>query len=54
MIVIRSVREVARLAYDYLTDILPQPRVAGRMGDKLKYYPTVTREPSATRAASPT
>ncbi|MEY4417503.1 MAG: hypothetical protein RIQ53_4796 [Pseudomonadota bacterium] len=47
VILIHGVREVAELAYhDYITKELPAHEFLGEMvGQQLKYYPTVTREP---------
>jgi ferredoxin--NADP+ reductase len=47
VVLIHCVREVSELAYhDYLTSELPGHEfLAGIIGDKLMYYPTVTREP---------
>jgi ferredoxin--NADP+ reductase len=56
VILVHGVREVKELAYhDYLLHELPQHEFLGEMVSRqLRYYPTVTREPFATRAASPT
>lgn len=47
IILVHGVREVDELAYhDMLVDHLPQHEFLGEMvTDKLRYYPTVTREP---------
>lgn len=47
VVLVHSVREVSELAYhDYLTSELPGHEfLAEIIGDKLIYYPTVTREP---------
>jgi ferredoxin--NADP+ reductase len=47
VIVVHGVRQVDELAYhDMLTEHLPADEVLGELvGDKLRYYPTVTREP---------
>ena len=47
VILVHGVREVDELAYhDYLTDKLPKHEFLGDMvAEKLRYYPTVTREP---------
>lgn len=46
VVLVHGVREVAELAYrDYLTNELPQHEFLGELvRDKLRYYPTVTRE----------
>jgi ferredoxin--NADP+ reductase len=46
VVLVHGVREVAELAYrDYLTKELPQHEFLGELvRDKLRYYPTVTRE----------
>jgi len=47
VILVHGVREVKELAYhDYLTQELPQHEFLGEMvREKMRYYPTVTREP---------
>ncbi len=47
VVLVHGVREVAELAYRaYLTKELPQHDILGELvRDKLRYYPTVTREP---------
>ncbi|GAA4424789.1 ferredoxin--NADP reductase [Acidovorax lacteus] len=47
VVLVHGVREVKELAYhDYITQELPQHEFLGEMvSQKLKYYPTVTREP---------
>jgi ferredoxin--NADP+ reductase len=47
VIVVHGVRQVDELAYhDMLSEHLPADEVLGELvGDKLRYYPTVTREP---------
>ncbi|MFN3377099.1 MAG: ferredoxin--NADP reductase [Burkholderiaceae bacterium] len=47
VVLVHGVREVKELAYhDYITQELPQHEFLGEMvRQKLKYYPTVTREP---------
>lgn len=51
VILVHGVRQVAELAYmDFLTKELPQdPYLGPIIGDKLVYYPTVTREPYRNR-----
>ncbi len=46
VVLVHGVREVAELAYrDYLTQTLPQHEFLGELvREKLRYYPTVTRE----------
>jgi len=47
VVLVHGVREVAELAYhDYITEDLPKHEFLGEMvAEKLRYYPTVTREP---------
>jgi ferredoxin--NADP+ reductase len=47
VILVHGVRHVAELAYhDYITQDLPHHEFLGEMvGEQLRYYPTVTREP---------
>jgi len=47
VILVHGVRQAAELAYhDYLTQELPQHEILGELvRGKLRYYPTVTREP---------
>jgi ferredoxin--NADP+ reductase len=47
VVLVHGVREVAELAYhDYILKELPQHEFLGEMvGQQLRYYPTVTREP---------
>jgi ferredoxin--NADP+ reductase len=56
VVLVHGVRQVSELAYrDYITQELPRHEFLGELvSQQLKYYPTVTREPFATRAASPT
>ncbi len=51
IVLIHGVRQVSELAYqDYLTRDLRQDEIFGEIvGDKLLYYPTVTREPFRNR-----
>lgn len=51
VILVHGVRQVAELAYmDFITKDLPEdPYLGPVIGDKLVYYPTVTREPYRNR-----
>ena len=55
IVLVHGCRLVAELAYrDYITYELPQHEILGEMvRDKLKYYPTVTREPFQTQGRIP-
>ena len=55
IVLVHGCRLVAELAYrDYITHELPQHEILGEMvRDKLKYYPTVTREPFQTQGRIP-
>lgn len=55
VVLVHGCRQVAELAYrDYITNALPQEQYIGPMAAaKLKYYPTVTREPFQTQGRIP-
>lgn len=55
VIVVHGVRQVAELAYhDYISHDLPNDEILGELiGDKLLYYPTVTREPFKNQGRIP-